>query len=63
MHVNVHITQIMRFDDVTIFTQAYYDLFVKVAQWEANYGNDIFWAPWLVLSQLHSSVLVLKNGY
>ena len=31
---------------VTIFTQPQYELFVQLAKWEANYGNDIFWGPW-----------------
>jgi len=29
-----------------MFTQPQYSLFVKLAKWEANYGNDIFWGPW-----------------
>ena len=32
----------LRFDDVTMFMPPYNDLFVKMAKWVRNYGNDIF---------------------
>ena len=31
------------FDDVTMFTQPKYDVFVKLAKFEAHYGIDVFW--------------------
>jgi len=34
-------TIILRFDVVTMFTQPTYDLFVNLAKWEADSGNDI----------------------
>ena len=33
----------VRFDNVIMFIHPYYDVFVELTKWEANYGNDIFW--------------------
>ena len=33
----------LRFDDVAIFSQPLFDLFVKLAKWGTHYENDRFW--------------------
>jgi len=51
----------VHFHDVTMFTQPYYDLFVYLAKWEANYGIDIFWEPWpkCLLAILYTHVVMM----
>jgi len=57
----------LRLGDVTMSTQPYYDLFVKLAKWEIKIMEMIYFgdhgpsSPWLW--QFHSTVLAVDNDY